>query len=62
LAERLILVRGPGLVERRLHVEDRLLICSRTASSRRSTVIGRVTSRYFPRTYKSRSTSSAMPR
>ena len=32
-----------------------------TASSRRSTVIGRITSRYLPRTYRSRRTSSAMP-
>jgi hypothetical protein len=37
------------------------LVGSRTASRRRSTVIGRMTSRYFPRTYKSRRTSSAMP-
>ena len=34
---------------------------SSTASSRRITVIGRITSRYLPRTYTSRSTSSAMP-
>ncbi len=34
---------------------------SSTASRRRSTVIGRITSRYLPRTYGSRRTSSAMP-
>ena len=34
---------------------------SSTASRRRSTIIGRITSRYLPRTYRSRSTSSAMP-
>src|SRR5882762_9229595 len=34
---------------------------SRKASSRRNTVIGRMTSRYLPRTYRSRSTSSAIP-
>src|SRR5690349_6839163 len=33
---------------------------SSTASRRRITVIGRITSRYFSRTYTSRSTSSAM--
>ena len=32
-----------------------------TASMRRKTVIGRMTSRYVPRTYRSRRTSSAMP-
>ena len=37
------------------------MVGSSTASSRRMTVIGRITSRYLPRTYTSRSTSSAMP-
>ena len=37
------------------------LVGSSTASKRRRTVIGRITSRYLPRTYRSRSTSSAMP-
>jgi hypothetical protein len=32
---------------------------SRTASSRRMTVMGKMTSRYLPRTYTSRRTSSA---
>jgi transposase len=36
------------------------LVGSSTASRRRSTVIGRITSRYLPRTYKSRRTSSAI--
>src|SRR5680860_591191 len=37
------------------------LVGSSTASRRRNTTIGRITSRYLPRTYRSRSTSSAMP-
>jgi hypothetical protein len=37
------------------------LVGSRSESRRRKTVIGRITSRYLPRTYRSRRTSSAMP-
>src|SRR5439155_19011418 len=37
------------------------LVGSSTPSKRRRTIIGRITSRYLPRTYRSRSTSSAMP-
>ena len=50
LPQRRVLVDDAHAVQRVLHVQDGLLGGSRTASRRRSTVMGRMTSRYLPRT------------
>ena len=51
LPKRRVLVRDPRLVERWPSSRGRpCLVGSSTASSRRRTVIGRITSRYLPRT------------
>ena len=50
LAQGLVLVDDPGLVEQVFMSSTACLVGSSTASRRRSTVMGRMTSRYLPRT------------
>ena len=51
----------PAVSNRSFIANTSCLVGSKTASNRRITVIGKITSRYFPRTNTSLKTSSAIP-